>query len=162
MNKIITSALLGALIQTSSAFGQGIPGDGTSLVQGWYAQFLHRAPDPGAAIWIQALQSGQQPESVLSQILGSGEYFVNAGNTNEGFINAIYRDVLSRPPTPGEMAYWLPRLAYTPRPDMVYALVTYTPQAWQTPSPGYYDRDAWRYNRDHRYHYRRPAYPYWR
>ena len=44
---------------------------------------------------------------------------------------------------------------------MAYALVTYTPQPWQTPTPGYYDSENWGYITPH-HHYRRPGYSDWR
>jgi hypothetical protein len=99
---------------------------------------------------------------VLSQLLASPEYYAKGGNTPQGFIQTIYPDVIGRPPTPGEMAFWYPRLAYTSRGDMAYALVTYTPLAWQTPAPGYYDWRNSGIGAAPAYHYRRPGYPYWR
>lgn len=162
MRFIVTGTLLGSLILVAPASAwQGVPGNGTSLVQGWYRHFLNREPDAGAARWVNALQQGQPPESVLSQILGSREYYAKGGYTREGFINTIYRDVIGRPPTAGEMNFWLPRLAYTTRGDMAYALVTYTGPTWQTPSPGYYDSLGSGYSSAPGYYYRRPGYRYW-
>ena len=162
MRFFIAGSLLGALAVAAQASAQqGIPGNGTSLVEGWYKNFLNRPPDAYASVWVNALQQGQAPEVVLSQFLATPEYYAKGGGTREGFIQTIYQDVIGRPPTPGEMAFWYPRLAYTPQADMAYALVTYTPQTWQTPTPGYYDSDNRGYITPH-HHYRRPGYPYWR
>jgi hypothetical protein len=162
MRRYFTSALLGVLTLAPATFAQqGTPGNGTSLVEGWYQHFLNRQPDQSAGAFVDALQRGQAPEVVLSQLLASPEYYAKGGNTNAGFLQTIYPDVISRPPTAGEMAFWLPRLAYTNRADMAYALVTYTPQPWQSPAPGYYE-PRYRGWGGPDYHYRRPGYPFWR
>ncbi len=163
MHRLITIALIGVLAAAAPAFGQrGTPGNGTSLVEGWYHHFLHREPDRAAWTWIDALQRGQAPEVVLSQFLASPEYYVRAGGTRQSFIDTIYRDVIGRPPTAGEMNFWYPRLAYTPRADMAYALVTYTGPTEPAPSAGYYGPGDEGYTAVPGYYYRRPAYLYGR
>ncbi len=163
MRYLLAGTLLMAGIMAPTALAQqGIPGNGTSLVAGWYKHFLNREPDASAARWVEALQNGQQPESVLAQLLASPEYYAKGGNTREGFVQTIYRDVIGRPPTRGELDFWLPRLAYTSRGDMAYALITYTGPTWQTPSPGYYGPRDQGYTPAPDYNYRRPSYLYGR
>jgi hypothetical protein len=159
MRLILNGTLLGAMVLVAPAAAQrGIPGNGTSLVEGWYHKFLNREPGPHAGRWVAAIQQGQSPESVLAQFLATPEYYAKGGGTREGFIDTIYRDVIGRPPIQGEMDFWYPRLGYTTRGDMAYALVTYTGPT--TPPPGYYDQQDPGYNPGPDYHYRRPGYPF--
>jgi Calx-beta domain/Domain of unknown function (DUF4214) len=44
---------------------------------------------------------------VEAEIIGSDEYFTNAGGTNTGFVNAVYRDLVNRNPDAGGLAFYL-------------------------------------------------------
>jgi hypothetical protein len=80
-------------------------------VDSWYHRYLHRCPDPYASAWIESLRCGQPPEKVLAGILGSDEYYGNAGNNPCGFIRTLFRDVVGRPPSPAEEHCYQERLA---------------------------------------------------
>ena len=82
----------------------------------WVAQafvlFLQRNPDPaGSAFWTGHLHSGTRYDAFESTLIGSNEYFNNAGATNANFIDAVYNDLLDRPPHTSETNFWLNRLA---------------------------------------------------
>src|SRR5581483_4364529 len=65
-----------------------------------YASLLHRAPESaGQQFWMDFLTHGQ-PLQVAASIVGSSEYFTQAGSTTSGFINALYQDALGRLPDP--------------------------------------------------------------
>jgi hypothetical protein len=163
MRRFIAGAMLGVLALATPAPAQyGAPGDARGLVDSWYARFLSRPPDAWAAGSVEALRRGQMPEQVLSQILGSREYYDKGGDTPEGFLQTLYQDVVGRPPAPREMGYWLPRMAYMPRSDVAYGVLTFFPQGWQTPAPGYYGPRNPGYTPAPSYEYRRPGYRYWR
>jgi hypothetical protein len=82
-----------------------------ALIASWYHRYLHREPDPtGFRDHLQALRGGAPPLVVESEILGSEEYYRHHGATPRGFVLGLFRDVLGRPPTRGEMAYWLDRV----------------------------------------------------
>jgi hypothetical protein len=101
-----------------------VQGSPEELVRSWYQRFLHRDPDPLWSVWVEAVRYGQEPNAVLAAILGSQEYFNNAGGTPEGFVQALYQDISGRRPTPEEMGYWVRRVLDRDRNDVAYALLT--------------------------------------
>jgi len=70
----------------------------TGLVQGLYSQLLHRSADAaGLAAFTNFLGLGGTPEQVAALLAGSPEYFQSrGGSSNDGFLNALYADVLHR------------------------------------------------------------------
>ncbi len=77
-----------------------------------YRAFLGRPADPGGlATWLAAFAAGATNEEVDAAILGSPEFFADAGATTTGFITALYQDLLGRPPDPGGLAYWSQAMA---------------------------------------------------
>ena len=68
-----------------------------SLVDRWYHRYLGRHVDPvGLHDHVQSLHRGAPREAVEASILDSREYYHRAGSTAEGFVAALYRDVLGR------------------------------------------------------------------
>jgi hypothetical protein len=69
------------------------------LIGGLYAKLLNRALDPsGLKTWTAFLDAGHNTNELEARILGSGEYFAGrGGNTNAGWLKAVYNDVLGRP-----------------------------------------------------------------
>jgi hypothetical protein len=67
-------------------------------VQNLYATLLHRAADPGGlGIYTAFLANGGTVEQVAALLTGSQEYFLTQGSgTNDGFLDALYRDALGR------------------------------------------------------------------
>ena len=98
MRPFITSAILTVTTLTASAapaFAQ--PGTYSDLVDSWYHRYLGRHVDPaGRADHVYALRHGTSPTVVEAAILSSPEYYVKNGNTPEGYVAALYRDVLGR------------------------------------------------------------------
>ena len=76
-----------------------------AVVQNVFQTYLHRTADPGA---IQSLASslalGATDESVAATVLGSQEFFAANGNTNDGFLGALFQDVLGRAIDPSSQA----------------------------------------------------------
>jgi hypothetical protein len=84
----------------------------TDEVQTLYQQLLHRSADPvGLNGWVNALGSGMTILEVEAGILGSPEFFQDSGSTKQGFVNALYEDLLGREPDPGGLAVALTALA---------------------------------------------------
>ncbi len=100
------------------------PDRSEDLVRSWYQKYLHREPDPQWAVWVDAVRNGQEPNAVLASILGSQEYYDKAGGTPERFVQTLYRDVTGRPPTRGEMEYWVRRANDRDRTDVAYGVLT--------------------------------------
>ncbi|HEV3116758.1 MAG TPA: DUF4214 domain-containing protein [Gemmataceae bacterium] len=79
-----------------------------NLVSQWYQQYLHRAADSGGLNgFAQALQNGVSEDALRAAILASPEYFAVHGNNTQGFVQAIYKDVLGRTASTGEVGTWL-------------------------------------------------------
>jgi len=153
MRRIILPALLLLLFALPSSgqysrYGGHADRDASRTVARWYGRFLDREADPYSATWVQALQRGQEPEQVLSGILGSDEYYRRAGSTPEGFVRQLFLDLVGNRPTPRQMDYWTRQLYHRSRADVAYAVLTRQAQNWD-----WDDRD-----RDHsdRHDYRRP------
>jgi phospholipase C len=83
------------------------------VVEGYYQLDLHRNAEPGGlAGWIGYLQAGHSFEQLQSLIVGSEEYFaVRSGESNTGFLNALYQDALNRSVDPIGAAEWGKELA---------------------------------------------------
>jgi hypothetical protein len=81
------------------------------MVQGWYAQYLHRPVDPcGLDNWVRQLRCGMSPECVQAAILGSEEYWCAHGHNPKGFVLGLYADVLGRTACEHDVHYWACRL----------------------------------------------------
>ena len=74
------------------------------LIGGFYTAFLHRAPSPTElAAGLAQLGAGAADESLEAALLGSGEYLsARGGGTNDGFLDALFQDLLGRAPTASE------------------------------------------------------------
>ena len=69
-------------------------------IQGYYEHFLGRTPSAAeAAIWENALDSGESRTSVILAFLGSDEYYNLTGGTPTGFVDKVFNDLYGRPPT---------------------------------------------------------------
>jgi hypothetical protein len=74
----------------------------------YYATYLHRAVDPiGQVSWLNFLNQGNTLQQVVVGILGSPEYFqTRGGGTNNGWLTAVYHDVLGRTVDASGQATW--------------------------------------------------------
>jgi hypothetical protein len=88
------------------------------LVTGWYVNYLGRRPQNGEEMsWVSQLQQGQVPFQVLSQILGSSEFFQDSAQivgvpaaSSQTFVQALYQLSLHRQGSPDEIAGWVNQL----------------------------------------------------
>jgi len=144
MRRFFAFGLLGVLVLTPTTRGQYPTGAGTAflMVSGWYKHFLGRDPDLYGSAWVNALQAGQAPASVLAGILTSDEYYNRSGNTPEGFVRQLYLDLTGRQPLPAEMDYWVGRLYQSNRTDVAYELLLRYPNVWEPSTGGGYYPNA--------------------
>jgi hypothetical protein len=116
---------------------QGIQGSleyRTKLVNDTYLQYLGRRADPqGLQMGLSILAGtplyvGAAPGLVQLRLrlLSSPEYFQNrGGNTNAGFVAALFQDVVGRPVDPANLARYLGQLAGgTPRASVASQVLT--------------------------------------
>lgn len=123
------------LTANANAYGQQVmvssflnsPEYKSHYITSLYAIFLGRAPDPaGFAYWTAKLgnpgtlggATGSADEKqVLAAILGSDEFYYDAGGTPQNWIDALYEDLLGRAPGSDEAAFWQQELATGAVPD---------------------------------------------
>ena len=111
----------------------------SALIADIYLTYLNRAPDAGGLeSWLGAMGAGMTTQSLESGFLGSPEYYAKAGGTSEGWVRAMYRDVLDRVPATAEVDYWTNRLATgSSRPSVTVGFLLST-ERLSTVVGGYY------------------------
>src|SRR5262249_16415084 len=79
-----------------------------------YQRYLFRPADPGGRLlWTSQLLSNPafRLEDLIAGLAGSDEYWARRGASDNGkFIQAIYYDILRRPPDPSGYTNWLSQL----------------------------------------------------
>lgn len=95
-----------------------------TVIAGQYQQILGRSPDgPGLAYWSQHVRGGMRIAALASNLYASAEFYAAAGNTDAGWVNAMYQNILGRAPDPTGHAYWMGQLAAgVPRQTLANAL----------------------------------------
>ncbi|HET6881662.1 MAG TPA: MBG domain-containing protein [Pirellulales bacterium] len=77
------------------------------LVAGMYFDLLHRTAEAsGLQFWAAKMAAGEGEKNVLAEIVGSDEYFADAGGTAAGFFSATYRDLLGRTAEGSGATFW--------------------------------------------------------
>ncbi|MGH7170347.1 MAG: DUF4214 domain-containing protein [Gemmataceae bacterium] len=127
----------------STTYRPSPAGNPQTLVRSWTEGYLRREPTPAARTWIQSLRTGHSPADVQSGILASDEYFTGAGGTKPAYVRQLYADVIGRAPMPAEINYWLGRLRYDTRKDVVAQMLRYHPRnvSGMRPAPPNYNPD---------------------
>jgi len=167
MRRLILGALLGLLFVPGTGWAQFENTPGDQMVREWYRRFLGRPADASSAMWVDAIKQGQAPDTVLSQILASAEFYIRCGSTTEGFVRRLHTELTGREPGPREVQFWAAQVYRSDRQDVAYQMLQRYPQNWGAgpgpgpgPGPGGYDReDPRRYPPPpDPYDYRRPPY----
>lgn len=96
-------ALTSALAVTDSWAGARI----SELYQ---TVFQRSADAAGRAYWLDQIRRGLPLESVGVEFYRSQEYFARSGGTDQGWIQALYRDLLGRAADGGGVSYWVGQL----------------------------------------------------
>src|SRR5262249_17070424 len=80
-----------------------------ALVTSIYDSYLDRTPTSGElSFQVGLLSSGATDEQVRASVLGSAEYFENRGGTTlDGFLHALFLDVLGRAIDSGSEAFYV-------------------------------------------------------
>ncbi len=99
------------------------------VVENLYVQYLHRNVDPvGLFSSVAYLVSGASIEQLSAEIIASPEYFqVRGGGTINGFLTAVYSDVLNRAVDSSGLGNWGTDLILgVNRAQVVYRILTST------------------------------------
>jgi hypothetical protein len=78
-----------------------------------YRAAFDRVPDTGGVgFWIKQLDSGQTLASVASAFIGSAEFqaLYQGANTNVGFVDKLYQNILHRAPDAAGRSFWIASL----------------------------------------------------
>jgi hypothetical protein len=75
----------------------------TDLVGSYYESYLSRPPDSQVSAFVADLVGGATDQQVQAILLGSPEFFHDAGGTNADFVNSLYQILLNRSPNPQEL-----------------------------------------------------------
>jgi membrane-associated protease RseP (regulator of RpoE activity) len=100
-----------------------------AMIHHAYRKYLRREPDPSSEDWVTVLAVGTPPAMTLSVFLSSVEYYLQAGNSPEGFVSRLFTDATGRPPSEAELLFWVQRLGESDRPDVVYSFLKRYPPA---------------------------------
>jgi hypothetical protein len=114
----------------------------TAEVQGLYSRYLHRSAEPGGLTsWTAFLQAGGTLEQLEASIVGSPEYFqVRGGSSNNGYLTALYQDILGRSVDATGQANWGTALANGMTPAQVAAAVFASSEFLRDLVQGYYQQ----------------------
>lgn len=84
----------------------------SGLIRGAYVELLGREPDSGgSASWLAAMNAGMPIQTMEAGFLASQEYYAQAGGTDAGWVAQLYRHVLQREASEGEVTAWADQLA---------------------------------------------------
>jgi hypothetical protein len=92
----------------------------SAVVTSIFNAYLHRLPSSTErAGWVALLAAGASDEQASATVLGSIEYFQNrGGSTIDGFLHALFLDVLGRPIDSGSEAIYLSLATTTTRAEI--------------------------------------------
>ncbi len=98
----------------------------TNQIYNDYGAYLGRLPTSGdVAFWLGQRAAGLTTQEEAALILGSQEAFLRASNSNAGWLNVAYSDVLGRTPDGIGLNGWLAALAAgTSRATVASSLIT--------------------------------------
>lgn len=84
-------------------------GENGGMAYRLYQAAFNRAPDnDGVKWWVDALDKGMTGYEAASGFISSNEFNATYGNLNaEAFVSAIYKNVLGRSASDGEVKYWV-------------------------------------------------------
>jgi uncharacterized protein GlcG (DUF336 family) len=96
-----------------------------------FQTYLGRAADPaGEAFAVQLLASTGSPDALVSLLTSSPEYFATrGGNTNAGYVDALFQDLLHRPADAGALTFYSGVLDAGAARSQVFSTVNQTSEA---------------------------------
>ena len=81
------------------------------LLRTVYQQFLGRPiDDSGERYWVNRMLNGLTDEQLEASFVSSAEFYLHAGGSNAGWIEAMYESLLGRQADATGMNYWLSAL----------------------------------------------------
>jgi hypothetical protein len=107
-----------------------LPEHADLTVRDLYQSILHRDGEAsGVAFWSHYLQVGNGLDPLRSLLYGSDEYFATrGGGIVDGFLDALYLDVLHRLPDDGGRALWTGRIEHGTSRTLIAASILGLPE----------------------------------
>jgi hypothetical protein len=100
-----------------------------NLIASNYLTYLGRGADSGGlAFWVSQMQQGMSDAQLLSNFVASPEYYQHAGSTNQGWVSAMYRDLLGRNADSTGLQFWVHALAGGASPTSIAQGFANTPE----------------------------------
>ncbi|MEX2558743.1 MAG: DUF4214 domain-containing protein, partial [Pirellulales bacterium] len=95
------------------------------IIDGLYRQYLGRAADnAGIDFWIGVWNANGGPEHVQAGIIGSREFYRFSGNTDAGWVKALYKNVLGREVDEAGLKHWVKYIRSHSKQSVVLGFVT--------------------------------------
>ena len=113
-------------------------------VAAWFRQDLGRPPDAGVGAWVDLLRRGANPDDVRAALLAMPEAYARDGGTPSGYVAALYRSILDRPPDPSGRARWVALLQSGAGRRQVARALESTAEAHGVEVAAWYRRDLGR------------------
>jgi hypothetical protein len=95
----------------------------TAFVTELYQRYLGRAPDAGGLQHFLGVTAAQGPLPARISIIASPEYATNAGGTPNGLVDALYADILGRPASDADRAFWTTALSQSGAGPVIAAVL---------------------------------------
>ncbi len=101
----------GAVPAALPAVGAALAGSAEylgTLVTKDYQDYLGRTPGSAeVAYWVGVMRGGATHEQVQAGFVGSAEFYRHSGNTDQGWVGAMYQNLLGRAPDAGGLDFWV-------------------------------------------------------
>ena len=112
----------------------------SDLVEAIYEGFLSRPADPGGlANFVGQVASGVTEQQVEAEVVGSEEFFLDSGATDQGFLELAYEKLFGRPPDPSGLSTFTGLLGSgASRARVAYDMISST--EYQTDTIAFYYR----------------------
>ena len=109
----LTIATAAVLLAGGTARAQFQPPGNRHVLDVWSEHYLGHPADPRAVQYWAPQFAQVGPQEVLARILAGREYFDRNGDTPDGLVLGLYRDVLGRSPAqlrPIDVEYWVNKM----------------------------------------------------
>ncbi len=124
MQRYLISSLFVVVFLAGPAITEAQAQGPVDQIRLWYRQYLGRDVDAdGLQHWLGHLRAGRSLRDIQAGILGSDEYYRNAGGTPEGFVFMLFRDLTGRSPTWRDVEYWSSEVFAHGKAEVAYELV---------------------------------------
>jgi hypothetical protein len=113
MKWVFTIATAAVLMAGGTARAQYQQPDTPHILDVWSQHYLGHPTDRGAVDYWAPQFAQVGPQEVLARILSGREYFDRNGDTPDGLVLGLYRDVLGRSPAqlrPQDVDYWVNKM----------------------------------------------------